>query len=117
MRAYKNQDGFDISAQRPLTSAKGEMPSRSASFAPGALKQAAKKDDVTSVGPSQYQSIYPMGELQSKGLAMHDLLASEYDMGNVAITKMRPKKPQQQKQDDGRNIRHEDRKSSPDERG
>ena len=48
---------------------------------------------------------------------MHDLLASEYDMGQVAITKMRPKKQQHNdRDDDGRNIRHEPRETSPNQR-
>mmetsp|Transcript_28959 Transcript_28959/g.35863 ORF Transcript_28959/g.35863 Transcript_28959/m.35863 type:complete len:94 (-) Transcript_28959:277-558(-) len=91
MFAYKNDLAVNF-ADRPMTSATNrDVVFKSAQYGRGAFKQQKlAATDVTSVGPSQYQSIYPVGELRNKGMAMHDLLASEYDMGNVVVTKMRP---------------------------
>ena len=52
-----------------------------------------KDDDDDSNEPtSQYDSIYARGELQDKGLGIHDLLASEYGEDEVAVKKMKLKR-------------------------
>ena len=54
-------------------------------------KNRDKDDGKSDAGKSQYQSVYKIGELQDKGMFIHDLLASEYDNENVAVTKTKLK--------------------------
>ena len=65
---------------------------KSVSLAPGSFLNKKEQDDRdnTSIGPSQYQSIYPRDQLHNPHMHIHGLLASEYDGGNFAVTKMRP---------------------------
>ena len=95
--------GRSISAADKHISANRAKMLKSVSLAPGSFINKKETDDAadnTSIGPSVYQSIYPRERLQNPNMHIHGLLASEYDDGNYAVTKMRPGGKPGQESDD-----------------